>query len=126
MAAEWFAPRLKELREASGMTQQALADKAGLKLGGIRDLEQGRNKPTWETVLAIAAALGVECGAFDQAPATGQSEPAKRGRPKKPAAPAEDLTRLPIDDLRKRVGDELEAAKSEPAKKPRKKKGGAK
>jgi len=52
-------------------------------------------------------------------------EPAKRGRPRK-VEPAEDLTRLPIDELRKRVEDELGAAKGEPVKKPAKKKGGAK
>ena len=83
MSADWFAQRLKELREASGMTQQALADLAGLKLGGIRDLEQGRNKPTWETVLALASALGVSCVVFDQQPV--KTDPPKKGRPRKDA-----------------------------------------
>jgi transcriptional regulator with XRE-family HTH domain len=82
MKAEWFAGRLRELREAVGLTQQQLADAAGLKLGGIRDLEQSRRSPSWETVLALAAALGVECTAFTEAPAT--TEKPGRGRPRKP------------------------------------------
>jgi transcriptional regulator with XRE-family HTH domain len=82
--ADWFAGRLRELREASGMTQSQLAEKAGLKVGGVRDLEQARNKPTWETVLALSAALGVDCNAFTQAPAKEKPQP-KRGRPRKPS-----------------------------------------
>ena len=100
MTSDWFAPRLKELREASGMTQQALADLAGLKLGGVRDLEQGRNKPTWDTVLALAKALGVGCEAFEQPPATDQP-PAGRGRPRKapPAPPPAPSLGTPKDSI---------------------------
>src|SRR5436309_2336642 len=36
-----FPGRLRELREAAGLSRQQLADKAGLKLGGVRNLEQG-------------------------------------------------------------------------------------
>jgi transcriptional regulator with XRE-family HTH domain len=85
MNPEWFAGRLRELREAAGLTQQQLADKAGMKLGGIRDLEQGRRSPTWETVLAIAAGLGVGCEAFTVPPA--DRAPPGRGRPSKAEAP---------------------------------------
>jgi transcriptional regulator with XRE-family HTH domain len=81
VSADWFARRLKELREASGMTQSQLADKAGLKVGGVRDLEQGRRRPTWETVLALAGALDVAVLTFAQPPEE-QPEP-KRGRPTK-------------------------------------------
>jgi transcriptional regulator with XRE-family HTH domain len=81
--ALWFAGRLREMREAAKLTQQHLADKAGLKIGGIRDLEQGRRSPAWETVLALADALGVKCDAFTTPPA--DREPPGRGRPPKPA-----------------------------------------
>ena len=80
--------RLKELRESKGLTQQQLADAAGVKLGGIRDLEQAKNNPTWTTVtLALAAALGVDCAAFTTAPADRPA--AGRGRPRKAEPPAE-------------------------------------
>jgi transcriptional regulator with XRE-family HTH domain len=69
------------------MTQRALAERAGLKEAGIRDLEQGRRLPGWPTVLALAEALGVDCNAFTKPPA--DTTPAPRGRPRKPA-PAEE------------------------------------
>ncbi len=80
MNADWFAGRLRELREGKSWTQQQLADQAGLKIGGVRDLEQGRVKPTWETVLALCVPLEVTPDAFIQEPGT-ISEPKKRGRP---------------------------------------------
>src|SRR5271166_2904887 len=84
MNPEWFAGRLRELREQAGLSRQELADKAGLKIGGIRDLEQGRRSPVWETVVALCKALGVGCDAFTQEPA--EQTPAKPGRPRKAAA----------------------------------------
>jgi transcriptional regulator with XRE-family HTH domain len=84
MNPRWFAGRLKELREASGWTQQQLADAAGLKLGGIRDLEQQRTGPTWETVLALCEALGVSCESFTEEPESDAKQ--SRGRPRKTAS----------------------------------------
>lgn len=81
MNAEWFAGRLRELRESAGLSRQQLADKAGLKLGGIRDLEQGRRSPSWETVVSLCAALKVDCNAFMQKPA--ELPPLAPGRPRK-------------------------------------------
>ena len=81
MDASLFAARLKELRESKRLTQQQLADLAGLKLGGIADLEQGRREPAWRTVLALAKALDVSCEAFT-APSVDRP-PIRRGRPKK-------------------------------------------
>jgi transcriptional regulator with XRE-family HTH domain len=80
--AEWFAGRLRELRLAAGLSREELADRAGMKVGGVRDLEQAVNSPRWETVLALAKALGVECGAFVQPPQ--ERQPDKGGRPAKP------------------------------------------
>jgi transcriptional regulator with XRE-family HTH domain len=82
MSVERFGMRLKELREAAGLTQPALAKKAGLSKGGVADLEQGRREPSWATVQDLAAALGVDCTAFTQAPA--ERAPARPGRPAKP------------------------------------------
>ena len=78
---EAFAGRLKELREGKGLTQPQLAERAGMTKAGIADLEQGRRKPSWETVLALAKALGVSCEEFTKAPA--EREPAGPGRPRK-------------------------------------------
>jgi transcriptional regulator with XRE-family HTH domain len=65
----------------AGLSQKGLADKAGLALSAIGHLEQGLRKPTWETVLALANALGVSCEAFTTPAST--DEPAPRGRPRK-------------------------------------------
>jgi transcriptional regulator with XRE-family HTH domain len=84
--AEGFGGRLRELRESARLTQAELAEKAELTREGVAQLETGRRKPAWETVLALCEALGVECTAFCQAPA-GRLEP-QRGRPRK--APPEE------------------------------------
>jgi putative transcriptional regulator len=76
-----FALRLKELRQAAGLTQRQLADKAGMALGGLNKLEQAVNKPSWETVLALAQALGVDCLAFAEQPSA-SAAPQGRGRPR--------------------------------------------
>jgi DNA-binding XRE family transcriptional regulator len=80
-SAAWFAGRLRELREGAGLTQTELAGKAGLTREGVAQLETGRRKPAWETVLALCEALGCSCEAFTRPPA--QRPPAGRGRPRK-------------------------------------------
>jgi transcriptional regulator with XRE-family HTH domain len=82
MEAEWFKDRLVELRMEAGLSRKDLAAKAGLQSeAGIRDLEQGRRRPGWETVVALCKALGVSCDAFLQEP-TGQHK-TRAGRPRK-------------------------------------------
>ena len=85
-----FSGRLRELREAAGLSRQELADKAGMKLGGVRNLEQGTRDPGWDTVLVLAQALGVTCEAFTAEPAPASAPTA--GRPRKP--PVEDAEPL--------------------------------
>ena len=84
-----FGRRLRELREAAGLTQMELAEKvkaAGVSYGAVRDIEQGKSKsPTWDTVLALAAALGVDCAAFN---AAGDDEKAEDATPRKPGRPS--------------------------------------
>jgi transcriptional regulator with XRE-family HTH domain len=80
----WFSLRLKELREQSGLTQKGLAEKVGLAVRAITYYESGERLPTWDVVLALAAALGVDCTAFAQLPA--ERAPAKPGRPPKASA----------------------------------------
>jgi transcriptional regulator with XRE-family HTH domain len=91
--AEWFAARLKELRQEAGLDQKQLAERSGVSLGSIRDMEQGRTHPTWPRLLGLCKALGVSCEAFTTPPA--EREPAKPGRPVKKAEgpPAEKKPR---------------------------------
>ena len=83
--ANQFGGRLREMREAAGLTQVQLAQKAGLHPQGLIKLERGERKPAWETVIALATALDVSCDAFRQTPAS--ILPPRRGRPPKPADP---------------------------------------
>jgi transcriptional regulator with XRE-family HTH domain len=54
-----LAARLKALRAAAGLTQQRLAEKAGLHISVVTKLEYGLTpNPMWETVCALADALG--------------------------------------------------------------------
>jgi DNA-binding XRE family transcriptional regulator len=93
--AEWFAGRLRELREGAGLTRQDLADRSGLAVNGIRDLEQGRRKPTWESVLALCQALAVEPTAFMTPPA---NRAPSRGRPRKFASGGRVLSPTSVKD----------------------------
>jgi transcriptional regulator with XRE-family HTH domain len=71
-----FARRLKQLREAAGLTQAALALKSGLSLGVVRDYEQGRKGPALRSAFKLAEALGVPVEAFkDGAEADPSSDP---------------------------------------------------
>lgn len=51
--------RIRELREAQGMTQEALGEAAGVSVDAITRIESGKRTPTLETLAKIAGALGV-------------------------------------------------------------------
>jgi transcriptional regulator with XRE-family HTH domain len=75
MGAEWFARKLKELRDAAGLSQGQLAEEAGLSQKAISLLEAGNRQPTWDTVCRIADALGAKLDQFREPAATN-----KRGK----------------------------------------------
>jgi transcriptional regulator with XRE-family HTH domain len=81
-----FAERLKHLREAAGLSQPELAERAGMNRFGVAKLEQGVREPSWATVQALAAALGVTVLEFaDDAPPPKKAESeeeTKKGRPR--------------------------------------------
>lgn len=53
--------RVKELREKAFLSQQELADRAGLTVWAIKKLESPRSvRPYPRTIRQVAAALGVE------------------------------------------------------------------
>jgi predicted ATPase/DNA-binding XRE family transcriptional regulator len=56
-----FGDLLRQHRLAAGLTQEALAERAGLSRRGISDLERGaRTHPHRETLTLLVAALGLE------------------------------------------------------------------
>jgi transcriptional regulator with XRE-family HTH domain len=44
------------------MTQEALAQEAGVTVGHMSMIERGHSNPTWGTVKGIAKALGIRMG----------------------------------------------------------------
>lgn len=76
-----FSGRLRELREASGMTQAELAEKARLHRHSVAQFEQDLREPSWKSVQAIAKALGISCQEFEK-------RPIKKSKKRKPGRPA--------------------------------------
>jgi len=54
-----FGRRLKALREARGVSQAALAERAGLTREYVNKLEAGKYDPTLGTLGRLAKALGI-------------------------------------------------------------------
>lgn len=81
-ASTSFGEILKGRRTAKKLTQQQLADAAGMSQVAIARLEKGRRSPSWETVQRLAAALGVDCTAFQVQASPAPAKPAKK-KPKK-------------------------------------------
>lgn len=50
---------IRQLREKSGMTQEAVAHQAGITASTLSVIERGESNPTWATVARIAASVGV-------------------------------------------------------------------
>jgi transcriptional regulator with XRE-family HTH domain len=76
--------RLKRLRKAAELTQQALATAAGVSISVVVQIESGKiPNPRINTLRALAKALGV--GLLDLAGENDdEAPPAGQGEPKKP------------------------------------------
>jgi predicted ATPase/transcriptional regulator with XRE-family HTH domain len=60
-ATEGFGPALRRRRVAAGLSQEELAERSGVSVRGIGDLEQGRRAaPRLATVRLLADALGLD------------------------------------------------------------------
>lgn len=59
-AMQNFTENAKRIREASGLTIQALADRIGMKRPDLSVLLSGHHSPTLETMERIAHGLGVQ------------------------------------------------------------------
>ena len=57
--AEGFGSRLKELRRSRGLTLAQLAERTGLSIGSLSQVERDLVSPTIRTVYAVSTALGV-------------------------------------------------------------------
>jgi len=53
-----FAQKLRELREAKGLSEVKLAAASGVSLGTVRVYGLGQRSPSFANVLALAKALG--------------------------------------------------------------------
>lgn len=80
-----LSTNLKVLRGKLGMSQEALAERAGIHRTHISQLERGILNPGLDTLVLIAAALGVEEVELLAVP-TEVPEPVPRG-PRKAGAP---------------------------------------
>lgn len=59
-----FGKRIREARLAAELTQEALAERAGLHPTFISNVERGYRVPSVPTLLRLAVALGVEPGSI--------------------------------------------------------------
>lgn len=80
-----IAYRLQTLRKATGLSQEAVAEKAELSLSLVAKMEQGRKAdPRASTLIALAGALGVRPGQLieDLTPPPEGVFPPKKGKKK--------------------------------------------
>jgi transcriptional regulator with XRE-family HTH domain len=80
--------KLRELREARGLTQDQLAERSGVPAGTVRNYEQGRREPSWQALWGLAEALGIGRGPLYDAfrPCLGQEADRRRGPGRPPKA----------------------------------------
>jgi predicted ATPase/transcriptional regulator with XRE-family HTH domain len=81
-----FAALLRQFRRDAGLTQEALAERAGLGTRSIQGLESGENRPRRETVRRLAAALALADDERRRFEAAAQPAPRRRGVDRRRAA----------------------------------------
>lgn len=79
-----FGMKLRELREAKGLSQKGLADATGLTQASISRWEAGLQIPAFDDALTLCNALGVKCTAFNGVDFSPAEEKRGRGRPAEP------------------------------------------
>jgi transcriptional regulator with XRE-family HTH domain len=83
-----FAERLRQLRDAVGLSEAKLAEASKVSFPAIHDYGLGRRKPSFAAVVKLSRALGVTCEAFADCEdmTDGEPEPTPKAR-KATAAP---------------------------------------
>lgn len=78
-----FAEKLRELRDAAGLSEARLAVAAGIPLGTLHNYGLGLRKPSLAAAVKLARALGTTCEAFAACSDVAGEEPKtrRRGRP---------------------------------------------
>ncbi len=75
--------RVRQLREAAGMSQYQLAKLAGVLGSSLSRIEKGERDPSWTTVVKLARALGAPLTEFDLDPPDDPPPPTQsRGKKK--------------------------------------------
>lgn len=116
-----FAMRLKKLRAARGLSQEALAERAGLSKNAISSFERGERFPRARTLDGLARGLSVEPSALVGDLLTARERPpddsARRGaavgelvalldgEPERSVRLVADLARLVLPELRREAGE---------------------
>src|SRR5258708_12870236 len=88
-----FGEKVGGVRGEAGFTQASLASQRGLRLGVVRDYEQGKRKPMLESAFKLCRALAVPVESFAECEwSDGLPPKAPRGRPPRatPATPSAD------------------------------------
>ena len=79
-----FAEKMRELRDAAGLSEMKLAELTGIAFGTFHNYAIGRRPAPFAAVVKIAKALGVSCEAFAGCDdITGEEAPAPPPPPKK-------------------------------------------
>jgi transcriptional regulator with XRE-family HTH domain len=91
-----LATNLKLFRGKQGLSQEGLADGAGLHRTQVSQIERGLASPTLDTLVSLAAALGVDTVQL-LAEQSESPTPLKSGRKKKTeTAPAKKTAAKPV------------------------------
>jgi len=80
-----FGNELKRIRVSAELSQEALAQRAGMSVGNVRNYEQGIRLPSFAAVLKLAKALNVDCSAFAECDDVRADEVDEEMKSKKPA-----------------------------------------
>ena len=62
--ARAFGSRVRELRHTQGLSQEELADRAGLHRTYLSGIERGQRNPSLKNIAAIAETLGLGLSAL--------------------------------------------------------------
>ena len=80
-----FAEKMRELRDAKGLSEAKLALASGIAFGTLHNYALGIRPPSFGAVVRIAKALGTDCTAFAACSdvTAGEEKPApKKGKSK--------------------------------------------
>jgi transcriptional regulator with XRE-family HTH domain len=78
-----FAEKMRELRDAAGISEAKLAALSGLTFASVHGYGLGRRMPSFPAAVKIARALGVTCDVFADCEDVAGEPPAKKPRGRK-------------------------------------------